>query len=73
LYFSSDEKTGGCISGEKIILIGKIFSPGQYNLEINFRFRNTGKKKGESPIGNSPKNYTRASLAVPVAQAASEQ
>ena len=59
--------------GKQKVRQGQIFSPGQYNLEINFQFRITGKKKGESPIGNSPKNYTRASLVVPVAQAASEQ
>lgn len=59
--------------GKQKVRQGQIFSPGQYNLEINFQFRITGKKKGESPIGNSPKNYTRANVAVPVAQAASEQ
>ena len=40
-------KTGGCIMGKQIISQGQNFSPGQYNLEINFQFRNTGKKKNE--------------------------
>lgn len=59
--------------GKQKVRQGQNFSPGQYNLEINFQFRITGKKKGESPISNSPKNYTRASRAVPVAQALSAQ
>ena len=34
-------KTGGCISGKTFFSIGQIFCAGQYNLEINFQFRNT--------------------------------
>lgn len=31
--------------GKQKVRQGQIFSPGQYNLEINFQFRITGKKK----------------------------